>query len=83
MRTSLQQRQPALDTLNTDMAELRNAVEHSRPGTARHHDVEDLEKKMSGLNSRWSDVKAQVDDRFVQASFTYSIRGIDKSYRFQ
>ena len=63
LKTSVHQRQPALDTLNTDMAELRNAVEHSRPGTARHHDMEDMEKKMANLNSRWSSVNTQVDDR--------------------
>lgn len=65
MKSSIQQKQPSLDTLNFETMELRNAVEQSRPGTSRHHDLEDLEKKLSNLNTRWNSVKEQAEDRSV------------------
>lgn len=72
MKSSIQQRQPSLDTLNFETAELRNAVEQSRPGTSRHHDLEDLEKKLSSLNTRWNSVKEQAEDRSVLVVSCYN-----------
>lgn len=66
IKTSLDQRQSTLAALDEDLASLRRAVEESRPGTSRHHDVEDLEKKASNLTSRWNGVREQADERLAE-----------------
>lgn len=59
----MEQRQSTLTALNEDLTALHSAVEQSRPGTTRQHDVEELEKKANNLSARWTSVKDQVDER--------------------
>ena len=42
---------------------LRSLVEKSRPGVARHHDLEVLEKDVTNIMTRWGNVREQVTDR--------------------
>ena len=62
----MQQQQPRVDHVSRDIASLRGLVEKSRPGTARHHDLEAVEKEVGNLTDRWDKVKSQISDRSVQ-----------------
>ncbi|KAK7099742.1 hypothetical protein V1264_022800 [Littorina saxatilis] len=63
LQTSMQQQQPRMDHVSRDIINLRGLVEKSRPGTARHHDLEAAEKEVSDLNGRWDKVKAELTSR--------------------
>ena len=65
IQQALEQRQAIVDSLTTDVESLRSLVEKSRPGVARHHDLEVLEKDVSNIMTRWGNVKEQVNERYV------------------
>ncbi|KAH3699004.1 hypothetical protein DPMN_073950 [Dreissena polymorpha] len=64
MSSALKGRQSILDSLQTDTDRLRASVALCRPGSSRHHDVEDIEKRVSDLRARWDTVKEQVQERY-------------------
>ena len=66
IQQALEQRRPVVDSLTSDVGHLRSLVEKSRPGVARHHDLEVLEKDVSNIVTRWGNVKEQVGDRWVK-----------------
>ena len=55
-----------IDSLTPDAGLLRSLVEKSRPGVARHHDLEVLEKDISNIVTRWGNVREQVGERWVK-----------------
>ena len=63
MQSTLEQRQASLDSLAEDLAGLRRLVQQSRPGATRHHDLDELDRKVATTNTRWTKVKDQVDER--------------------
>ena len=71
LQMSMQQQQPRMDHMSHDIASLRGLVEKSRPGTARHHDLEAVEKEVSNLTDRWDKVKSQISDRSVKFWFGF------------
>jgi len=63
MKSGLDRRHGSLERLQADVARLRAAVEESRPGSSRQHDVEDLESRAADLATRWKNVHEQVEER--------------------
>uniref|UniRef100_A0A2C9K839 Calponin-homology (CH) domain-containing protein n=1 Tax=Biomphalaria glabrata TaxID=6526 RepID=A0A2C9K839_BIOGL len=63
LQESLQHQHPKLQHLKEDVENLRSLVEQSRPGTAKHHDVERVEKEVSDLANRWDQICIQTVER--------------------
>ena len=65
----MQQQQPRIDKVNHDVSSLRGLVEKSRPGAARHHDLDAMEKEVNDLTDRWDRVRSQINERSVSVVF--------------
>lgn len=72
LQSAVGQQQIAMDQLNDDFDNTRRLTERSRPNQrGPHSDVERLDKEIQKLNSRWSNVCAQLADR---------LRGVEQAY---
>ncbi|VDO56582.1 unnamed protein product [Haemonchus placei] len=67
MNMVLQQQQSVIDSLNKNVALLRQHVARTRIGQSSHPDVDRLEDEVQQLNVRWENVCAQVADRLKAA----------------
>ncbi|XP_046365486.2 microtubule-actin cross-linking factor 1, isoforms 1/2/3/5-like isoform X11 [Haliotis rufescens] len=63
LQSSIQTKQPHVDSLKREVLKLRALTEHSRPGVMQHHDVESLEKDVDEVTGRWDNVCIQVVER--------------------
>ncbi|KAK6730470.1 hypothetical protein RB195_007125 [Necator americanus] len=67
MNMVLQQQQTVIDTLNKNVALLRQHVARTRIGQSSHPDVDRIEDEVQQLNVRWENVCAQVAERLKAA----------------
>ncbi|WKX89696.1 hypothetical protein Q1695_008944 [Nippostrongylus brasiliensis] len=67
MNMVLQQQQTVIDSLNKNVALLRQHVARTRIGQSNHPDVDRVEDEVQQLNVRWENVCAQVADRLKAA----------------
>lgn len=74
LQSAVGQQQIAMDQLNDDFDNTRRLTEKSRPNQrGPHSDVERLDKEIQKLNSRWSNVCAQLADRLRGCEQAYSL----------
>ncbi|KAK6026879.1 hypothetical protein OSTOST_07137, partial [Ostertagia ostertagi] len=67
MNMVLQQQQTVIDSLNKNVALLRQHVARTRIGQSSHPDVDRLEDEVQQLNVRWENVCTQVAERLKAA----------------
>lgn len=64
LQSAVGQQQIAMDQLNDDFDNAKRMTEKSRPSQrAPHIDVERLDKEVTNLNTRWTNICGQLVDR--------------------
>ncbi|CAI4227612.1 unnamed protein product [Auanema sp. JU1783] len=79
MNMVLQQQQSVIDSLNKNVALLRQHVARTRLNQGSHPDVDRIEEEVQQLNVRWENVGAQVADRLKATERALQIQMVYRS----
>ncbi|CAJ0575303.1 unnamed protein product, partial [Mesorhabditis spiculigera] len=79
MNMVLQQQQTVIDTLNRNVALLRQHVARTRIDVHSHPDVDRIEEEVQQLNVRWENVGAQVAERLKAVERALQIQMVYRS----
>ncbi|XP_033358552.1 dystonin isoform X15 [Bombus vosnesenskii] len=83
LQNAISQQQTAMDKLNEDTQNARHVVEKSRPShRGSHSDMDRLDDEVNKLNSRWTNLCAQLVERVRSAEAAYGLaQQLEHAYR--